>query len=196
MAYNSEIYSGPQEKDRKLVLRLSAAKHGKGLKTFFEVSKLCPDHTFVLGVADVSAERRYFEALEELNRSIAGRRVQLLHNVPWDRARALTRKAAIYLGTSDSHGHAFGMPISVAESLATGGYVMLRKDEPAAAEYLGNAGTLYESAAHAAELIQNSTSWDDETWASVHAVAINRAAGFADWSVLSRVIDDWKAMLA
>lgn len=196
VAYNSEVYSGPQNKDPRLVLRLSAAKLDKGLETFFSAAKLCPEHQFVLGVCDVSENRLYFDTIQAMNGTLAGGRVRLLRNVPWDEARALTRRAGIYLGTSDSHGHPFGMPISVAESLATGSYVLLRKDIPAAVEYLGGSGGLYDGPEQAAELIRNSTSWDEATWTAVRELAIRRAAVFADWNVLPPVIEDWRAILA
>jgi len=132
--------------------------------------------------------------LKEMNASINGNRVRLMRNVPWEEAMQLTRQAGIYLGTSDPSGHPFGMPVSIAESLATGSYCLLRKDVPASAEYLGAAGALYGSPEEASAIIRNSVSWTDVLWGAFSGLAVKQATNYADHAVLPRLLEDWKAI--
>lgn len=192
VAYNTAVYGKTPGKNRKLVLRFAAAKADKGLRDFLLASKHCPDHSFMLGVADVADSPAFFHKLKAMNETVGGRS-KLLHNVIWDRARELTRSAGIYLGTSDPTGHPFGMPVSIAESLATGSLVLLRRDVEASKEYLGEAGMLYGSPEEAAEIIRKSLSWDDARWKAVEDAACERAAAFADLAVLPRMMDDWRS---
>lgn len=194
VAYNSKVYRAFPEKDKKLVLRLVAGKQDKGLRDFCAVSRLCPDHTFTLGISDLSDGSNYSEKMKAINKSVGGR-VELIRNIPWSKAQDLTKLAGIYLGTSDPSGHAFGMPISIAESLSTGSLVFLRRDVPAAHEYLGDAGLYYSSPEEAAELIRSTLAWSDEAWKGVQKAALERAQMFTDEVVLSKIISDWKALM-
>lgn len=195
VAYDSSVFEEYPEKDRKLVLRLSAAKRDKGLRDFLATALLCPDYKFILGIADVADSPGYFEALNSENVSLSKGRAKILHNVPWETARDLTRRAGIYLGTSDPSGHAFGMPVSFAEALATGSLVLMRNDVPAAKEYLHDGAMYYGSPAEAATIIRESSAWEESRWDLVRRTALARASLFADNNVFPSMINDWHAIV-
>lgn len=194
VAYNSTRYVPYEKKNRKAVLRTSAGKRNKGLGDFFATAALCPEFSFTLASADVCEDKNYFEELGPLNSRVASGRVSLIRNASWSEAAKLTLEAGIYLDTSDPTGHPFGMPISIAESLVTGSFV-LALDGPAAREYLGNAGRVYRSPSEAAFFINETLKWDEEKWVDIRKAAIERARSFSDEIVLSRIIADWCSLL-
>jgi len=194
VAYDTTRYVRQDAKDWRLVVRLSAGKPNKGLLDFFKTAALCPEFAFTLASADVAEDKSgFFDRLKEANTELAGGRVVLLRNVPWEEAAKVTRMAGIYLDTSDPTGHPFGMPISVAESLATGALVLARRSA-AAREYLTDAGELYDTAADAARIIKSTMAWSMEKCAAAGAAAAERAKAFADSAVLPRIVADWKVI--
>ena len=98
-----------------------------------------------------------------------------------------------------SRDHVVGMPISIVESMATGGYVIAR-DLPGMADYVGEAGALYdgatveERAAAAAALVRATTDWSDEQWAQAQERAIEQAfRRHAGSDVAERMLRTWQA---
>lgn len=180
-------------KDSRLVVRLSAGRRMKGLDDFFAASELCPGHQFVLAVAATWDDPAFIPELEERRRRTASS-IQFRPNLPWAEAAALTRKAGIYLDTSDPKGHPFGMPISIAESLATGS-IVLAKAGCAARDYLGGAGFLYGSAAEAAAIVNDIGRWPMEMHQEHYGRAIARGRAFADSTVLPALLDGWASMV-
>lgn len=195
VAYNSTRYVPYEKKNRKMVLRTSAGKRNKGLGDFFAAAAICHEFSFTLAAADVGEDKNYFSELGQLNSRVSDGRVSLFRNASWSEVAKLTLEAGIYLDTNDPTGHHFGMPISIAESLATGS-VVLAQDGPAAREYLGNAGMVYRSPSEAAFLIKETLKWDEEKWTSIRKTAIERARSFSDEVVLSRIVADWHSLIA
>lgn len=189
VAYNSRLHKPSLTKDRSLVLRLAAALPTKGLRDFLQAAPLLPAHRFVLCAARAGGGEDY---PNELVRTKGA--VDLRFDVPVEDAAALMAKAAIYLDTSDEKGHRFGMPISIAEAMATGTLVLARHS-PAAEEFLGGAGLLYESVREAADIIAATATWSEIAWRMAREVAMRRAADFADWAVLPTLMNDWKEIL-
>jgi len=183
VAYDPDGFP-PGPKDRRLVLRTTAAKPNKGLGDFIRAAELCPNHRFTL-VANV-VEPGWMPTL----RAMAGSRVQLREDLPNEEAARLTGLAGIYLDTSDPGGHPFGMPISVAEAMGTGSLVLIR-ESPAAVAYVGQGGMTYRSAEDAARIIRETLAWDEPRWDEVRARATARAAFFAAGAVLPRMLEDW-----
>lgn len=176
-------------KDGRMVLRLAAALPTKGLTDFFAAAQALKDHRFILGVAHAGGAPAYPETLKVMNLSGC---VDLRFDVPWEEAAGLTAKAGIYMETSDPRGHAFGMPISIAEALATGSLVLVRRSSEAE-EYLGSAGRLYQSAGEAVSLIRETLGWKEDQWAAAAAEAVARARAFADTTVLPDLVDEWRS---
>jgi glycosyltransferase involved in cell wall biosynthesis len=141
-------------------------------------------------LARCNEHERFLEKVEAYNRKL-GNPVELRINQPVEQVAALVREAGIYLHT---HGLAapYGMPISIAEAMATGSYVIGRRCRASEA-YIGNAGRVYGSAADAAEQIQKTALWSDEQWQRAQRLAVERAyRHFADIHVLRPMLEDWR----
>jgi glycosyltransferase involved in cell wall biosynthesis len=193
VSYNSTIYQLPHEKHRNVVLRLAAGKHGKGLEDVFSTAALCPNHEFMLGIAELFDDPAFFHKLAAKNAGLS-HPVRMIKNVPWNTAQLYTTQAGINLNTNDPTIHPFGMPVSIAESLATGTLV-LAKRSPSALEYLGDAGYLYDSPQDAASFIRSTLSWTQAQWNEVQTKAVARARLYADTTVLPNLIQDWKEIV-
>jgi glycosyltransferase involved in cell wall biosynthesis len=88
----------------------------------------------------------------------------------------------------------FGMPVSIAEALATGAYTLVRH-LLGAAEYVGPAGALYRSNDDAVSLIQRTLDWSNEQWQAQQQLASAYAQErFASQRVLRPLLDDWLAV--
>lgn len=191
-AFNEEWFYPPTLKDRRLVLRTGAGKPTKGLESFLEVASRCLDHRFVLILGQLPNLDNYVEQLLAENRRL-GSPVEIKLNVSNEESAALMREAGIYLHTYGDE-EPFGMPVSIAEALATGAYTLVRV-RPGAAEYLGTAGALYHTNDDAVNLIKSTLSWSQDDWQSQEAHAANSARQrFASESVLRPLLDNWLSM--
>jgi glycosyltransferase involved in cell wall biosynthesis len=83
------------------------------------------------------------------------------------------------------------MPISIAEAMATGAYVLAR-DANEFIDYIGDAGGIYSGVEQASRLISETQNWSDEIWSSIWLRAVERAYGrHADEIVLRQIFNDW-----
>ena len=186
--FNREFFF-PAMKSRRLVVRTGAGKPTKGLEDFLEIASRCPEHQFVLALGLLPNMDRFVEQLLERNRQL-GSPVTVKVNLSNEEAAALVREAGIYVHTYGDD-EPFGMPVSIAESLATG-CVTLVRDLPGAAEYLGGAGALYRSVDEAVQRIQATANWSDDEWQVTQARAIESAnMRLADEVVLLPLLNDW-----
>jgi Glycosyl transferase family 2 len=188
-AFNGELFYPVPKKDPRLVVRTGPGLPTKDLQTFFDAALKCPEHRFVLAVARCNEYEGYLDKLSAYNRKV-GNPVDLRFNLSAEEIAPLVREAGIYLHT---HGliAPFGMPMSIAESMATGGYVLGRRCRASVA-YIGRVGKVYDSAAEAADLIHSTTSWNEERWHRVRLAAVERAyQHFADIHVLRPILSDW-----
>lgn len=191
VAFDSTKYTQAETKDRMMVLRLGAGLSTKNLGDFFAISRKCPGFRFILGLASCDDEGRVANALLQSNPSSG---VSLFKDVSWDAAEKLTRRAGIFLHTYDAESHPFGMPISIAESLATGSIVLVR-DTMAAREYAGDAAFYYATLEEAIETINTTLAWPQELHDRQRARAVLQGSLYADKVVLPRVIQDWEDIL-
>lgn len=191
-AFNEAWFSATKNKDRRLVLRTGAGKPTKGLESYLEIASRCPDHRFVLVLGLLPNHDDYVERLLSMNRQL-GSPVEIRLNVSNEETAELMRTAGIYLHTYGDE-EPFGMPVSIAEAMATGAYTMVR-DLPGASEYVGIAGALYRSNDEAVTLIQRTLNWSDDEWLAQQEVASTYAyERFASDRVLRPLLDDWLAM--
>lgn len=190
VAFSSTLYRPFHAKNRRLVYRTGAGKAGKGLEDFFAIGKHCPDFKFVLTANVVVGEELYLDVLENL---AIGSSVEYIRNILRPETVARMNQAGIYLDTSDPRSHAFGMPISIAEALATGCYVLARKN-PVIADYLGSAGALYGSVEEAVNLIQSTKGWSEDEWEAVFKAAITQSELFTDERGLVAETDFWASL--
>jgi glycosyltransferase involved in cell wall biosynthesis len=118
-------------------------------------------------------------------------RIQLSHA---DTA-ALSRRASIYLHTYSTT-DPYGMPISIAEAMASGSYIVGWRC-PAAEAYIGEAGATYATEDQAVAFIRETERWSEEDWLRAEVRSIDRAfARFVDSTVLRPMLDDWLAIAA
>jgi hypothetical protein len=144
-------------RQRNLVLR--AASTNQRAQTFMiDVAERMPHFNFRLVLGDcrhVSAPAN----VAEIRRRVADPLENL--RVDWNVSKAgmakLFNRAGIYLFTFPA-GKPAKMPLSIAQSLAAGCYV-LAPNQPALARMLGAAGDLYDSPEHACELIERTRTW-------------------------------------
>ncbi len=191
-AFNEDWYYPSANKDRRLVLRTGAGKSTKGLESFLEIASRCPQHRFVLVLGLLPNLDDYVGRLLAENRRL-GSPVEIRQNLSNEESAALMREAGIYLHTYGDD-EPFGMPVSIAEALATGAFTLAR-DLPGAAEYLGTVGTLYRTNDEAAHAIQRTLSWTDDDWMSqqAQAVAVSQQR-FASERVLRPLLNDWLSL--
>ncbi len=190
VAYDASLYDATFDKPviPNKVVRLAAGRRGKGLEDFLAVSEIIgPKADFHMALCQVRGDEKY--ALEMGWRS-KRHGVHGLINIGRRDAVEMIRTAGIYLDTSDPTGHAFGMPISIAEALASGAIVLAR-DCPAAREYLGEAGAVYNDVEEAAQYIEVALSLPQAAVDASRMVARQRARAFRSDVVLPRLIEDW-----
>lgn len=194
VAFNAGLHRPAENKVDDMVLRLAAGKPGKGLEGIFSIARLCPRHEFTVGIAKVTGFEGYFHKLNLLNVGLA-KPVKLMVDVPSEKAVALTAQAGIYLDTSDPSAHHFGMPISIAEALATGSTVLIR-DSMEAREYAGDAAFYYSTPEEAAAIINSLSAMSDEAKRLQRERAIAQAQLYTTDAVLPRLLHDWEELLA
>ena len=197
-AFDTTLFQPFAEKDRRLVVRTGTALPSKDLMLFFEVAKKLPQHRFVMAAITANDRESYPDELREMwqrNGSVG----ELLFDVPREKLIPLVERAGIYLHTTNVPGMKdaapVGMPISIAEMLATGAYILVR-DLPALTAYVGDAGSAYRDADHAASLIEETTRWSDERWQEAWEKSVDRAfLHHADDLVLRPLFEEWCAAL-
>jgi glycosyltransferase involved in cell wall biosynthesis len=198
VAFDTSLFRPAREKDRRLVVRAGVARPSKDLQLFSDVAAKLPEHRFVLAIATVNGSETFARELVATCRS-GDSHVDLMIDVPRDELLPLFERAGIHLHTvtppDQREGTPLGMPISIAESMATGAYVLVR-DLPPLTAYVGDAGRAYRDAAHAAELIAETATWSDAEWKLAWTRSVNRAfTHHADELVLQPLFDEWCSIL-
>jgi glycosyltransferase involved in cell wall biosynthesis len=194
-AFDTERFRPPHEKDPRLVVRTAAALPAKDLGFFLELAKRVPELRFVLAAATCTDMEHYPGELRALAARL-GSPAELRLDLPLDEAAALVARAGLYVHTAvppGEPGHSpIGMPISIAEAMATGAHVLVR-DLPALRAYVGEAGTCYRDLDHATQLLEETLHWDEARWRAARTASVDRAfAAHADETTLAPVLDDWR----
>lgn len=193
VGFDEDLFPPATDKDRRLVVRTGAALRTKDYDCFFEVAARCPQHRFVLALC------RAYQVEHQLDEILArrdelGAPVEIVVDLPHEKAADLVASAGIYLHTHGTS-HPIGMPISIAEALGTGCYVLCR-ELPGMADYLGCAGDLYRDAPHAAALVQQTVHWDDDRWAHQWRAASDRAhINYGASDVALTMLRQWRDVL-
>lgn len=199
VAFDPELYTPSQPKNRRLVLRLASGRRVKGLRDFLEIGNRVQEAHFILGVTPLRGDEVYLNELERDNRSFGGRVDIRVGGVPHGMSRqdvvGLMQRAGIYLETNDPSGHRLGMQISIAEAMATGAYVLARHAETLP-EYVDDAASSYRSIDEAVRLVRETFDWSDQRWADQAQRAMTRAALFRSDVVLPRLVDDWERIVS
>lgn len=193
-AFDPALYSPGERKDRRLVARVGTALPGKDYETFLEVARRCPEHRFVLALCPAHKAEHWVGEFIAMNRAL-GEPVEIRVGIQHEEVAALLREAAIYLHTF-SPDETFGMPISIAEAMASGCYLLAR-DLSVARSYLAEAGNTYRSADEAAALVAATLAWDEARWQAAGKRSADRAfSNFEGTRVLVPMVERWKEIAA
>lgn len=189
VAYDSILYRRCDDKNRRKVVRLAAGLPTKNLGDFLKIgNKLGDEADFTLAINLVRGKESLFDDLQKENRSLGGH-VEILANLSRAQTAELVSSAGIYLSTHDASAHPFGMPISIAEAMATGAFVVARS-APGIDGYLGNRIS-YDSVAAAEELVRFGLNLKDEERAIVADESCRNAERFRSDVVLPRLVEEW-----
>jgi glycosyltransferase involved in cell wall biosynthesis len=186
-AYSPTRYY-PSDVKERLVFRSGAGLVGKDLDGFIRIAhvykRLFPTAFCRFILAVTAPDQPYAHHLENLNRSL-GSPVELLRDISHEENAALTRRASVYLRSHDPEAHLYGMPVSIAEALATGCTVVAR-DCPEARNYIEESGRFYKTHEEAAREIGKALS--DRP----NPQSIARAQAFRDDVVLPPLVEAWR----
>jgi len=192
--FDTTLFAPARVKDRKLVVRTAAALVSKDLGFFLELAKRLPSHRFVLAVIACNHRETYVGELLEMRARLASP-AEIKVNLPHAESAALIAQAGIYVHTVLPPGEVdatpIGQPVSIAEAMATGCYVLVR-DQPALVDYVAEAGAAYRDLETAAGLIAATARWDEAEWRRAEHRAIDRAwSSYAGDSALRPIYDAW-----
>jgi glycosyltransferase involved in cell wall biosynthesis len=199
-AFETPLFAPATEgKDRRLVLRTSAALHSKELALFLDLAARLPEFRFVLVIGTCLHREGVPAEILAMNEA-RGRPAEIMLDLPRPHVAKLMRQAGIYLHTVVPPGEPdatpIGAPISIAEAMATGALVLVR-DLPALRDYVGGAGRCYGDRDGAEALIRDTARWDDAAWRQAGQAAVARAWSlFADDVALAPMHEDWRAIAA
>jgi len=172
VGFDASLYSPGQHKDRRLVARVGVGIPSKDYRSFFEIARRCPEHRFVLAVCPAYTVESYIDEIVAINAEL-GRPAEIRHHLQHEEVAELLREAAIYLHTSLPD-EPYGMPISIAEAMASGCYVIGYK-LATSARYIGDAGVTYSSVEQAASQVLRTVSWSAADWEATSKRSVERA---------------------
>ena len=177
-------------KDRRLVVRTGIALPTKDCEGFIEAAALCKNHRFQLFTCRALGNPSYLDKVLARNVEL-GSPVDIVLDRPASEVAKAVRQAGIYLHSYNPENATFGMPISIAEAMATGAYVLARRS-PHGVDYLGTEERLYERPDEAALKIQATLDWDAERWRSEANFSIERAFSHHRPAIAAGpILEDW-----
>jgi len=196
-AFDTTLFRPEPNKDRRLVIRTGAALGSKDLELFFEVAKHLRDHRFVLAVVECLNQKPYLDKLVKTWKE-SNSPAEMMFNIPRDQLLPLVHRAGFYLHTMTPPDHPggtpIGMPISIAEAMATGAHILVRNVAPLNS-YFGGVGSVYNDAKHAAKLIAETQDWPETKWKQAWTRSVDYAfMKQADELVLQPLFDEWCAI--
>lgn len=189
VAYSHYRFSYAGTHKRPLVFRAAAGLPGKGLEEFLEIAQRVRrmiDCEFVLAMSTPTPV--YTAHLVALNERL-GCPVELLTNLSHEECADWMREAKVFLRGHDPASHSYGMPISVAEALASGCIVVAREC-PEAVDYIGNAGFFYKDLDEGVSKTIDALKVDPAC--PQVAVSLEMAKLYRDDAVLPSLIAAWK----
>jgi len=179
-----------ERKDRRLVTRAGVGIPSKDYNFFFQVAKRCPDHRFVLAICPAYTVEYYIDEVIAMNAAL-GNPAEIRLALQHEQVAELLREAGIYLHTSLPD-EPFGMPISIAEAMASG-CTLIGRRLGISADYIGDAGVTYTSLDQAVEQVRRTLAWSDAEWAAASRRSVDRAFGnFESTKSLAPIVAHWR----
>lgn len=192
--FDPQMYQPSAEQDRRLVLGTGAALPGKDILSFIDIASRCPEHRFVLFTWRVLGDPGHLDRVLGENER-RGAPVEIRIDRPAAEVASWMRRAGIYVHSHDPQAATFDMPISVAEALATGAYVLARR-APNIGDSAGSRARLFDKAEQAALLVNATLDWDAARWAAERQLSIERAfRHHAPTVAAAPILDDWIALI-
>ncbi len=193
-AFNPDVYYPGTAADPALVVRASTGIPTKDLEAFVRIARRCPAHRFVLILCRAARMERSTDEIVAYNRA-QGSPVDVRIDVPHEEIGAVLRCAGLYLHTFAGVAP-YGMPISIAEAMASGAHCIARRFG-GAAQYVGEAGRVWDTEDDAVALIRETEAWDGPRWQEARSTSVERAFRlFADAVTLRPILDDWLRLRA
>lgn len=192
VAYDSGRFRFPDtsHKEAGLVVGTTAGLPAKSIGDFFETARLCPDLNFILAVATCEGHVGLIEEIRGFDQSRYPN-IELLVDVPHHEIPPLLERASAYLCTQKASKR--GMPIAIAEALASGCFVMV-PEFVWLTEMVEQYGAGYSSPAEAAQkLIEQYMSGIQEAFVSGASKMAN--IKFSDNAVLPIMTGLWDLIL-
>lgn len=194
ISFDSQLFKPAKNKNRKLIVRASAGIPSKDIPMFLELAKELPEFKFILALIPCNHREKYIDQFKNLANELKSP-VEILVSLSRESIAKLISEAGIYLHTTNAIGSEnatpIGMPISIAEAMATGAYIIVR-DIDELINYVGDAGAAYHDINNAVEIIRATELWSDEMWEDAWKRSIERAFCYhADEITLRPIFDDW-----
>jgi hypothetical protein len=191
VAYDPKLYYRDDDKNRRSVVRVCAGLPTKRLQDFVIVgNQLGDDADFTLAMNMANGNESVVDQMSDVNKSLRGK-VQIVTNLSRADVATLVRKAAVYMSTYSSTAHPFGMPISMAEAMASGAVVLARSGDPAVSEYMGQARLLYSTLEEAEAIVRAALRFTDEERRLAANDACANAERFRSDVVLPKLVEEW-----
>lgn len=187
-AYDERLFY-PEHKERGTVIRATAGLPTKEIDSFLDVAKACPELKFTLVSSRPKEDSSYLTSLLGRNASM-GSPVKILVELPRSETAALVRQSEICLRSNNPIGHPFGMPVSIAESMACGTIPVVR-GHAAARSYVGDAGLYFETIQEAVLRVRE-IAQDPELSGRLRTASIERAKRHAASAVLPTIFQTWE----
>ena len=190
VAFDTVLFKPNKNKNKKLVVRAGAALPTKCLTFFIHLAKELPDFKFVLALVKCNEFDSYADELISLASKLNSP-VEIKINLSHKSVANLISDAGIYLHTLDSKIIPTGMPISIAEAMATGSYIVASNDT-SIKNFIGEAGGFYDDLADAKNLINKTKEWTEDDWERAFKKSADRAfLNYTDEFVYREMFNDW-----
>ncbi len=197
-AFETALFRPSRSKDRRLIVRAGAALPSKDIPFAFDLAKRLPAFRFVYAGITAKNVERYADELMQMRARMESP-IDIQWNLPREDVAALIGRAGVYLHTINPpdapHAAPLGMPVSIAEAMATGAFVVYRQS-PEFDAYVGEAGRAYRSLDEAAEILAETERWSEQDWERAANRSIEQAyRGHADSIVYRTILEDWLAIV-
>jgi glycosyltransferase involved in cell wall biosynthesis len=174
--FNPKIHYPPPTfhyKDTRLVIRVGSGLPTKDIILFLKLANEIDDFKFTLCIIKCSHMEYYIDELINENKKLGGK-CNILINVPREEIADLMRKSFIYLHTTGET-QSYGQPISIAEAMACGNYIIGKKRDDATKKYINNAGVVYTNYEEAKELLLNTLKFNNQDWQNIYNTSIEHS---------------------
>lgn len=164
-------------KEDILVTRVGACLPTKDLKTFVDIAHsiklISKKFKFVMSLILCTSVEYYFDEIIEYNNS-KNNPCEIMCNISRDESSDLLRKSKIYLHTIGNE-KTYGQPISIAEAMACGNYIVAKELCDSTKIYIDDCGVTYKTTEQAVNELLKTEQWTEAEWKNVFNVSVNYA---------------------